>query len=59
MAGDSRSPDEEAEYATLRERLTNILPPKGRTEIESDIVEQHDREVVRKTIDVRKRLDSV
>ena len=59
IAGDSRSPEEEAEYAALREELTDILRPERRTEIERDIVEQREREVVRKTIDVRKRLDSV
>ena len=59
MAGDSRSPDEQAEYATLRERLTVILRPEGRTEIERHIVEQHEQEVVQETLDLRRRLDTV
>ena len=58
VAGESRSPAEDIEYAALREKLTDILRPKGRTEIESDILEQHEREIVRETLEIRKRLDS-
>ena len=56
VAGDSRSPDEEAEYNTLRAGLTDILLPEGQTAIERSIVEQREWEIVRKTADLRRRL---
>ena len=59
LAGDSRSSAEDSEYTALRERLTDLLLPKGQTEIERSIVQQREWEIVHDAVNLRERLGSV
>lgn len=59
LAGESRSPAEEEEYETLRQRLSSILLPEGQTAIERSILEEREREVVHEVLNLRERLDGV
>lgn len=59
LAGNSRTPEEDAEYGALRERLADLLIPEGQTLIEQSIVKERERELVREMLDIRERLDSV